>query len=276
MKLIAAALLTFAGLSFPLSVTVIEKRADVRGMGVESEQKITEYIAKGYVKTIEESKTSVSAGHSQGFSFHGGATKEKVKKEETIQVYRDGKIVNYRVFHRNRSYFEMETPAHMVMFGFVTMLVDCEAGGECRLKTKEKGLHITDEFKKVGKWKARKVVATVKDTRGRVIQTVMWVTKDNKLLIEAEKTRLDNLFREAEKDPKLNRNPKILEMLKQIRSITMDFIDRYGAQVMTTSSLGDMTSTVVIRSVKKENLPDTFFTVPKDYKPAGTGMPRWH
>ncbi len=276
MKLIATALLTFAGLSFSLSVTVIEKRADVRGMGVESEQRIVEYITEGYVKTVEESKTSVSAGHSQGFSFHGGAAKEKVRKEETIQVYRDGKIVNYRVFHKNKSYFEMETPAHMVMFGFVTMLVDCDEQGECRLRTKEKGLHITDEFKEVGKWKARKVVATVKDTRGRVIQTVMWVTKDNKLLIEAEKTRLDNLFREAEKDPKLNRNPKILEMLKRIRSVTMDFIDRYGVQVMTTSSLGEMTSTVVVHSVKKEELPDSFFSVPEGYKPAGTGMPKWH
>jgi len=156
------------GSGFPLTVTVLEKEAGVRGMGVESEQKITEYIASGYIKTVEEIKTTVSAGHSQGFSFHGGASKKKVRKEETIQVYKDGKIVNYRIFHGNKSYFEMETPAHMVMFGFVTMLVECNAEG--------------------------------------VIQTVMWVTKDSRLLLEAEKTRLSNLFREAEKDPKISSN----------------------------------------------------------------------
>ncbi len=276
MRLPVAALLLLAGSGFPLTVTVLEKEADIKGMGVESEQKITEYIASGYTKTVEEIKTTVSAGHSQGFSFHGGASKKKVRKEETIQVYKDGKIVNYRIFHGNKSYFEMETPAHMVMFGFVTMLVECSTEAKCTMKTKEKGLDVTDEFRKVGKWKARKVVATVKDARGRVIRTVMWVTKDSKLLLEAEKTRLNNLFREAEKDPKINSNPKVLDMMKQIKTIAMDFIDRYGAQVMTTSSIGEMTSTVVLKSVERKKVPESFFSVPEGYKPAGTGMPRWH
>jgi len=276
MKLSAVALLFVVGSGFPLTVTVLEKEAGVRGMGVESEQKITEYIASGYIKTVEEIKTTVSAGHSQGFSFHGGASKKKVRKEETIQVYKDGKIVNYRIFHGNKSYFEMETPAHMVMFGFVTMLVECNAEAKCVLRTKEKGLDVTDEFRKVGNWKARKVVATVKDARGRVIQTVMWVTKDSRLLLEAEKTRLSNLFREAEKDPKISSNPKVLDMMRQIKTIALDFIDRYGAQVMTTSSIGEMTSTVVIKSVERKKVPENFFSVPEGYKPAGTGMPRWH
>ncbi len=260
---------------FAVNVTVIEKEADVKGMGIESTQKITEYIARGYVKIVEEIKTTVSSGHSQGFSFHGGESKTKVKKEENLQVYKEGKIINYRIFHENKSYFKMETPAHMVMFGFVTMLVDCNTQ-ECKLKTKEKGLEVTKEFKKIGKWKARKVVATIKDKQGRVIKTVMWVTKDSNILKEAEKTRFKNLFREAKKDPKINKNPKVLKMMNQIESITMDFIDKYGVQVMSTSTVGDMSSTVVVRSVKKKKVKDNFFSVPEGYSPAGTGLPKWH
>jgi len=276
MKFMLALVFALAGLGFSLPLTVIEKEAHVKGMGVESEQKITEYIADGFVKTVERIKTTVSAGHSQGFPFHGGASREKIREEETIQVYRDGKIVSYRIFHKSKSYFEMETPAHMVMFGFVTMIVDCNGEGGCSLKTEDSGLRITDEFRKVGNWKARKVVATVKDTQGRVIQTVMWVTRDSRLLVEAEKTRLRNLFREAERDPKLSSNPRILNMLKQIRNIAMDFLDRYGAQVLTVSNIGDMTSTVTVVSVKKEQASDSFFELPRDYKPAGTGLPKWH
>jgi len=163
---------------------------------------------------------------------------------------------------------------------------DCDDQGNCK---PAENIEITNEFKKVGKWKARKIITKTKLYAGNVPQEMVmtqWVAKD-KLLVEARLVELKNMFNVFEKDIKSSEKPKaqkekVRKMAKDVYKRLRSLYKKYGAPVMIETKTppllgaGFATSVEIVKSVKKKNLPKSFFSVPNDYRPMGVpkqGMP---
>ena len=264
MRLFCLLLLSVFSLSFSMTAYVIEKEEVTKGM-MEMKKKVTKYVAKGYEKEVRVSSMPVMAP---------GMSKSGTEKTETIRLFKKGKVVIYEVNHLRKMYTQMEMPASLILWGIMSMFYDCDQQGNCRPKS---GLKVTNEFRKIGKWKARKVITTTSTPMGEA-RTVLWVAKD-KLLQEAELKSLENALSSAEGDPKISSNPSIKKLLKDAGKRVREFIKRHGATVMSESEgMMWMKAIEVVKSVSKKNVSEGFFSLPKGYQkfnlPMGGYRPR--
>ncbi len=258
MRTLLALLLAFS-LGFSLEAFVIEKEITSKGM-VSQKSEVKEYITDGYVKQVLISSI-------EGGFFIPGMQTKPVQKEKTekITVFKDGKVITYDINHGRKMYTKMEMPASTMAYMILSAFYECDQQGNCR---PNRDLKVTDEYKQVGKWKARKIVTKMKTMFGET-DTVIWAAKD-KTLYQAEMQRIENFFREAEKDPRVKSNPKYKKLLRDAKRELKEFMDKYGVAVMMETSMkgmGNMTTVEVVKSVKKENVPKDAFSIPKGYKP---------
>lgn len=219
-------LLAFLGLSFSLPAYLIQKEVSTSGV-VKSVKKVKLYRTKGYEKEIWE---------------------QNGQKGESIKHFKKGRIVVYQKNPATGSYTRSDLPATMLLAGFMSTFA-CDQSGNCKAL-----LEPTDKVRKIGKWKAR--LFTVKDNLlGKTIN--LWYTKDSKVLIEAEKLNLENLLSVVEGDP------RVTVFLDSIKKEMNRIMNNFGAPVMieTSTSVGQHLER--IESVKKVDLPENFFKVPK-------------
>ncbi len=264
MRILYFLLLSAFSLSFSITAYVIEKEEITRGM-MERKVKVTRYVAKGYEKEVRVSNMPVMAP---------GISKPGIEKTETIKVFKRGKVITYDVNHLRKMYTKMEMPASLILWGIMSVFYDCDQQGNCRPKS---GLKVTNEFRKIGRWKARKVITTTSTPMGEA-RTILWVAKD-RLLQEAELKSLENALSSAEGDPKISSSPSMKKLLKDAVRRVREFIKKHGATVMSESEgMMGMKVVEVVKSVSKKNVPQDFFSPPKGYQqfklPMGGYRPR--
>jgi phosphopantetheine adenylyltransferase len=261
MRLLTLLVLGIVSLGFSVTVYVIEKEVTTTGM-VSQKEKVTEYVAEGFLKEVRVSKVS------GGKMIPGmGAQPLREERSEIIRIFKPGKVITYNVNHRMKTYVRTEMPVALMISTVLSFFYECDMQGNCR---PNENIKITNEFKKIGKWKARKVISRMKTPMGET-ETVLWVAKD-KLLQEANRRKLENFFKSAEMDPKINSNPNYMKLLRDARKRIREFINKYGATVMSESQvslMGSMKTVEVVKSVKKRKVSKDFFGVPKGYRPMG-------
>ncbi len=272
MRLLTSLLLGLISVGFSITAYIIESESTTSGM-TSVKEKRTEYVADGYIKEIKVSETRTDISKMLPFlkNMPGIAAQSQVQKTETenLIVFRDNKVITYTIHHANKTYVKTEMNAAIAVYMAMSMFYDCDRQGNCRPKDENTGFKVTNEFKNVGKWKARKIITTMTTPMGQV-KTTLWVTKD-KLLQEAELKKLENYIRTAEKDPKIRSNPNYMRFLKDARKRIRDYIKKYGATIMSeTEGIGGMRTVEVVKSVRKEKVSKDFFKVPEDYSPMGS------
>ena len=253
-------LLTLIGLGFSLPAILIEKEIITKSNFHESYRKVKLYRAEGYEKEVWEEKT-VTKGNPLGqLPFMKNLMKNapqqgsqtQVNKGEKITHFKKGKVVVYTVNHENKSYTKQELEGKMLVAGF-TMLLDCDRQGRCKPK-----IEPTNERRKVGRWNARKTIIRV-NVMGRDVPTYYWFTKDSKLLVEADRISMKNILKAIGNDPKIS------PFLGGARKAFEEIKKKYGAVVMSETPIMGSTTVEVVKSVKRVNLPKSFFEVSKGY-----------
>ncbi|MDQ7038659.1 MAG: hypothetical protein Q9N26_05625 [Aquificota bacterium] len=233
MRLLAGhfALLVWVSLAVSLDAILIRKEAFTdTGSGITKEV-IKEYVTeKGTVTDIE-----VTAE----VRIMGGLKREILKVTE-IRTREGDKLVVYRVDHRSRTYVRMEVPPSIAFpFAFWT----------------SGNLDPTGETGRIGRWTAEKFRVSLPTPGGGGIQ-VVWLTKENKDLMEAERRRLRMLKGKA--GGELVR--KVEETLK-----------KYGSPVKTETYLHGMKRVEVVKEVSRKSIDESRLKPPKDYRRLGAG-----
>lgn len=255
-------LLTFFGLSFSIPAILIEKEVTTRGKFRESHRKVKHYIAEGYEKEVWEERTTTKGTPVNPLlpfmkEFSKGMPQQEprtqVQRGEQIIHFKKGNIVVYSIHPERRTYTRKEIDARMLLVGIMGVL-DCDRSGKCRSK-----LEPTNEWKRISGWKARKAVASV-NMFGREVPVLHWYTKDSKLLLESDRIRMKNLLTAVEGDP------QIAPFINEARRVMNEVNDKLGALVMTETPIGGSVTVEVVKSVKKVDLPENFFQVPKGYQ----------
>ncbi len=254
-------LLTFFGFGFSIPAILIEKEVTTKSDFQESYKKVKLYRAEGYEKEVWEEKT-VTKGNPLGqLPFMKNLMKNapsqgpqtQVNKGEKITHFKKGKAVVYFIYPDKKTYGRQEFEGRMLIMGFM-MLLDCNQQGKCKPKVEP-----TNERKKIGKWTARKVIVRV-NMFGQTTQAYQWYTKDSKLLLEFDRLGMKNVLRTVGNDPKVS------YFLKSARKALKGIRKTYGALVMSETSTMGGTTVEVVKSVKRVNVPKSFFEVPKGYR----------
>ncbi len=254
-------LLTFFGFGFSIPAILIEKEVTTKSDFQESHKKVKLYRAEGYEKEVWEEK-SVTKGNPLGqLPFMKNLMKNapsqgpqtQVNKGEKITHFKKGKVVVYTVNHKNKSYTKQELQGKMLLAG-LTMLLDCDQRGRCKPK-----IEPTNERKKIGRWNARKTIIRV-NVMGSDVPAYYWFTKDSKLLTEADRISMKNILKAIGNDPKVS------PFLKGAKKAFEEIKKKYGSVVMSETSVMGGTTVEVVKSVKRVNVPESFFKVPKGYR----------
>ena len=211
----------------------------------------TTFIAKGYVKEVNR---------------ESGGGSDIVN----LRVFKDGKVIEYTLMPKMKTYRKREMDAAVALAMAVAFFYDCDQSG-CKPKTSGKDFIVTKEFKKVGKWKARKIVSTV-NLAGMPQKSINWVAKDNTLQ-SATLLRFSNLFESAKDSPRVKANPKYMKLLKDMKKRVEEMIKKYGAVVETETEvnmgMGGVKTTTRVKKVTKKDVPEAFFKIPPDYTEMG-------
>ncbi len=256
---LAVLLLNFC---FSLEAFLIEKEIRTTSTYGETVKKVKLYISKGYEKEISEIRQRVSF-HPQKFlpflpQQPEGKVQEKIQKSESIRVFREGKILVYMINHDKKFYTKQSLPGRMLIVGYM-ILFDCSRG-KCRIN--ENNIKFTNEFRKVGKWKARKVIQRA-NFLGKSSETVSWLTKESKTLIDAERVRVKNIYIVIKNDP------MVANYINDLMKLYEEYLNKYGVAVMIETPYEQGKTVEIIRSVKKVNVPSNFYKLPSGYKPYG-------
>ncbi|RLJ71397.1 hypothetical protein BCF55_1699 [Hydrogenivirga caldilitoris] len=289
MRQLALLIIGLVSFGFSIPVYVIEKEIHSKMPMGEQKGKEIEYIADGYVKKVRtiEMKTDMSKMLPFMKNMPQMKTEPKIQKREEVEllIYKGKEAVIYSMFPETKTYREQEMEGIAAAL-FLLWFYDCDDEGNCK---PAQNLKVTNEFKNVGKWKARKIITKVKGFSGDTPQDIVmtqWLAKD-KHLLEARLLQLENMFRVLEKDiessGKLKADrEKAKKMVRDAYKKVRELYEKYGAPVMVETKMpsligmGDAVSVETVKSVTKKNLPKNFFSVPKDYKPMGVpgqGMP---
>jgi len=249
-------MLILFGFGFPIPAILIEKDITTKSDFHESRKKVKLYRAEGYEKEVWEEETVTKGSPIGQLPFMKNAPKQgpqtQVNKGEKITHFKKGKVIAYTVDHQKKNYVKQEIEGGVLLMGFMALL-DCDQQGKCKPR-----LEPTNERKKVGSWDARKVIVRV-NTFGQMTPAYQWYTKDSELLIEADRISMENVLRAFGEDPKVS------SFLRSAGEAFEEIRKKYGAIVMSETSVMGSTTVEVVESVKKVNLPESFFDVPKDY-----------
>lgn len=256
--------------SFSIPVYVIEKEVITRTNWFDKTEKKTVYITKGAEKEITESITkNKMMPMMKNMPGQQEGTNVRRVKFEKLTIFKGPNLVVHNINHENKSYTVLKLPASLGAFAIFMTFFDCEKGTtNCKPKKEGEKIRITNEFKKVGKWKARKIINKTKVMMMKnEVELIQWVAKD-KLLMEAELVRFNNFIESVKKDANLKSSPSFIKMIKDAEKLFTKHLKKYGATVMSENvNPNGMIIVEKIKSVKKTDLPKSFFSVPKDYKP---------
>ncbi len=236
-------------LGFSLTAYVIEEESISQTPYGVIKRSTTSYITKGYIKEV---------------SSEGRSGSEVV----TLRVFKDGKVIEYTLMPNMKSYRKREMDAVVALAMAISFFYDCDQSG-CKPKTSGKDLIITNEFKKIGKWKARKIISNV-NLAGMPQKAIVWVVKD-RILQSATLLKFNNFFEEAKRDPKVRSNPNYMKLLKDMKKRVEDMINEYGADVEVETEMkmgigaGMLKTTTRVKKVTKKEVPENFFKIPPDY-----------
>ena len=257
MKFLIGLLLSFL-FAFSIPVIVVEKELVRESSVSKTHRKVKLYIAKGYEKEeIEEEGVHVSPLPGGFLRMQGMPRKTRYRmRAERLIHFKRGKAVFYSPNKEEKSYTEEVLTGSAAVLEFLEQLA-CNGVRSCKLKVEP-----TDEWRELSGWKARRIILKAVSPNGEFTLSG-WYTKDSELLLEATKVHLENLMTAAgdglEKDPPL----------KGIVEVLWDVFRNYGVPVMEESSDEITTTREVVRSVRKVDLPESFFRVPEDYRKVG-------
>ena len=261
-------LLTFFGFGFPISAILIEKEITTKSNFHESHRKVKLYRAEGHEKEVWEEKT-ITKGNPLGQlpfmknlmkNAPSQGTQTQVNRGEKITHFKEGRAVVYFIYPDKKAYGRQELQGRMLIMGFM-MLLDCDQRGRCKPK-----MEPTSERKKIGRWKAKKVIVRV-NVMGSDVPAYYWFTKDSKLLTEADRISMKNILKAIGNDPKVS------PFLKGAKEAFEEIKKKYGSVVMSETSVMGSTTVEVVKSVKRVNVPKSFFKVPKGYRESSPQMP---
>ena len=255
MRLLAGLLLSFL-LAFPIPVIVVEKELFKESSIRKTHRKVKLYIAKGYEREeIEEESVYISKLPEEFLRMYGMSRETKYRMRAVIHFKR-GKVFFYSPNDQEKNYTEEVLPGDTAVLESLGPLA-CNGVRGCRLKVEP-----TDEWKELNGWKARKVVLKVVSNQG-AFTTTRWYTRDNGLLLEAERLHMENLMTAVES--RLENLPSLKGILMVLGGILRD----YGAPVMEEYSDEVDTTREFVKSVRKVDLPESFFQVPEGYRKVG-------
>ncbi len=257
MRLLAGLLLSFL-LAFPIPVIVVEKELFKESFIRKTYRKVKLYIAKGYEREeIEEESVYISKLPEEFLRMYGIPGKTKYRMRAVMLIhFKKGKVFFYSPNDQEKNYTEDVLPGDTAVLESLGPLA-CDGIRECRLKVEP-----TDEWKELNGWKARKVVLKAVSNQG-AFTTNRWYTRDSKLLLEAERLHMGNLITAV--GSRLENLPSLKGILNALGNILRD----YGAPVMEEYSDGVDTTREVVKSVRKVDLPESFFHVPEGYRKVG-------
>ncbi len=210
---------------------------------------------EGFVIT-QQIQTSLMGG--------GGIKKQKVYITENalatvddngkvVQIVENGKFKIFRYDKTSGKYIDMTKMTPMV-FAALPFFSCTPAGCEMRKDI----FHPTDEYKKFGKYKARKVLTTV-NMFGIASNIENWYTKDYKELVEAEKLRA-KFFIKAVTAVKKNGDMKAFNVdINQLKTLFNHIIHNYGGLIASQSNLMGGKSFMRVISVEKKDIDPSFF-----------------
>ncbi len=257
MRFLAGLLLSFL-FAFSIPVIVVEKELVREGSVSKTHRKVKLYIAKGYGREeIEEESVHMSPLPEEFLRMRGMPRKTRYRmRAERLIHFKRGKVILYFPSKEEKRYTEEVLPGRVAVPELLEQLA-CNGIPGCKLKVEPAG-----EWKELNGWRARKIVLRAVSPEGELTFTG-WYTKDSELLLEAAKIHLENLMTAAGSD--LDKTPS----LKGIMEVLWDILRKYGAVVMEESSDGIATAREVVRSVRKVDLPESFFRVPEGYRKVG-------
>ncbi|GAB6065436.1 hypothetical protein JCM9492_05280 [Aquifex pyrophilus] len=183
----------------------------------------------------------------------------ETEREFMVQKVENGRPKIYRVIKSTKSYmdFSKMAPLFLVSLPFV----DCEKR-VCKLN--KDSFKPTNEYRKIGKYKARKVIVKT-SFMGENQEIIQWYTKEWKELIEANTLENEfyiNFIKAIMKE--MNLSEKNIP-LKEIKNFLGYIVREFGGVIRTEQRKVFLTYSQVIE-VRKISIPDYIYRLPEGYK----------
>ncbi|NPB03265.1 MAG: hypothetical protein GXO39_02475 [Thermotogae bacterium] len=185
---------------------------------------------------------------------------------EAIMTIQGDKMKAYILDTRRKTYMDMSSMASGFVGIYLSLFMRCRGAENCSLDRNV--IKPTNEYRIIDGRRARKVIYYTKNLKSLIGFTNLpdsiesWFVKDWKDLVTAEKTRLEFFYRLV----KLNDNPQP-ELLDELYEYLKSVFDRYGAPISTISPfMGRILYSRRI-TVKRLEIPDSLYQIPKGYKP---------
>ncbi len=210
---------------------------------------------EGYVITQQIQISSLGSGNikQQKIYITENAIATVQKQGKVVQLIDNGKFRIFRYEKETGRYVEMTKMIPMV-FAALPFFTCTPAGCELR-----KNVFLpTDEYKKFGKYRARKVLTTV-SMFGIASNIANWYTKDYKELVEAEKLRAKFLEKAVKAVKKSGVMGVFNVNLSEFSSLLKSAIRDYGGLIASESNLMGGKSFMRVISVEKIDIDPSFF-----------------
>ena len=182
------------------------------------------------------------------------------ENEYIVQKIENGEPKIYRILKDKKVYLDASSSAPLFI---VTLpFLECERR-ICKID--KNSFKPTDEFKKIRGYLSRKVVIIAKFS-GRKEEIIQWYTKEWKELIEAneiENKFYVNFIRAIMKNENLTeKNIPIRKLERFLKEIT----NKFGGVIRTEQEIQLIKTYSEVISVKKGNIPEYVYRLPKGYK----------
>lgn len=215
-------------------------------------------------------KESIRQGSGRTDSRSTYVSEDGIRMEDTesitIMKVVHGQVRIYRVNKVNKTYQDLSEIAPMMAIGF-TFLLRCDRDG-CKID--KEAIKPTEEFKKVGRWKARKLRIKV---RGMMGEQISWYTKDYPELISARRLwgrATKKMLKALSKE-----KPELLTIIDALEREGERIIKEYGVSVMDEVSVGGVKTISSVEEVKRVKIAPSLFAIPPGYKKVEIGIPHF-
>ncbi len=227
-KFVFLFVLTIFSFSLAVEGYVITQQIQVSSFGAGNIKKQKIYITENAIATVDD----------------GG---------KVVQLVENGKFRIFRYDKATGKYVEMTKMIPMV-FAALPFFTCTPAGCELRKNV----FQPTDEYRKFGKYRARKVLTTV-SMFGIASNIANWYTKDYRELVEAEKLRAKFLLKAV----KVVKNSGAMGVfnadINQLKKLFDEVINNYGGLIASESNLMGGKSFMRVISVERKDIDSSFF-----------------
>ncbi len=259
MKKVISVLFIIFSLSFSKSGYIVIQESKGKEAHVEINSVSTVYIVKDAMKI--DTKTKIKMDMNKLPENMRNSVPSEIKKETSIIQKISGNKVNiFSVDHKKKTYTNFSHIPEFMIISFLSSFIECDPHtNQCYVK--KDVLKPTNEYKKIGKYKVRKIIINAGGMQkgSKPVEVIAWFTKDHKNLIGAEKMKI-NLLITAAKMTNFGKNNQAL--LSDLKNLIDKNIKMYGVPIKWEMPGGEVT----IRSVKKVNIDDKMFNIPQGYK----------